>query len=253
MKPGYPDTRFVGQHIIRLSVVNSTNNYASELFKSDQWSEGTAIIAESQNAGRGQRGAVWQSLSGQNLLVSFMLTPSGHGISGTFDLNKAVAVALRETVSGFFSSPVWVKWPNDILTLDGKLAGILIENQMTGERAERTVVGIGINVNQSGFMNLRATSLRLLSGQTIAVDEVFYELCRKLEFYYSLLINGQKAIIEDLYNKHLWGMGKVCRFADNLEEFSAEVMGTDEFGRLVLKMEDSILRHFDVKSIIWED
>jgi len=253
MKPGYPDTRFVGQHIIRLSVVNSTNNYASELFKTDQWSEGTAIITESQTGGRGQRGTVWQSLSGQNLLVSFMLTPSAQGISGTFELNKAVAVALRDTVVSFVPGPVWVKWPNDILTRDGKLAGILIENQMTGDRAERTIVGIGLNVNQSGFINLRATSLRLLSGQSIAVDEVFFALCKKLEFYYSLLITGQKAMIEELYNKNLWGIGKVCRFSDNVEEFSAEVMGTDEFGRLVLKLEDAEFRHFDVKSIIWED
>jgi len=242
----------IGQHIIRLSEIDSTNNYASELSKTDKWSEGTAIIAEFQTGGRGQRGTVWQSLRGQNLTMSIILTPDIHCITGAFALNKAVAVALRNALARFVAGPVWIKWPNDILTTDGKLAGILIENLMNADRIERCIAGIGININQTDFNLLRATSLKLLTGYQHSIDEVFGEVCCSMEAVYSRLKAGETESIEDEYNWNLFGLGSFRTFSDNVEEFEAEVLGTDDFGRLKLKDMTGSIRIYDVKSVVWE-
>ena len=117
---------------------------------------GLVVAAREQTAGRGQRGNTWESGPGLNLSFSIVLRPAGIHPARQFCISEAVALAVAETVeeelrSNGVDDPVYVKWPNDIYVGDRKICGILIENTVTGTHIDKSIVGIGLNVNQREF------------------------------------------------------------------------------------------------------
>ncbi len=117
---------------------------------------GLVVAAREQTAGRGQRGNTWESGPGLNLSFSIVLRPGDLHAVRQFCISEAVALAVAETVeeelrSNGVDDPVYVKWPNDIYVGDRKICGILIENTVTGTHIDKSVVGIGLNVNQREF------------------------------------------------------------------------------------------------------
>lgn len=119
---------------------------------------GLVVAAREQTAGRGQRGNTWESGPGLNLSFSIVLRPAGIHPARQFCISEAVALAVAETVeeelrSNGVDDPVYVKWPNDIYVGDRKICGILIENTITGTHIDKSVVGIGLNVNQREFLS----------------------------------------------------------------------------------------------------
>lgn len=117
---------------------------------------GLVVAAREQTAGRGQRGNTWESGPGLNLSFSIVLRPAGIHPARQFCISEAVALAVAETVEeelrrNGVGDPVYVKWPNDIYVGDRKICGILIENTVTGTHIDKSIVGIGLNVNQREF------------------------------------------------------------------------------------------------------
>ncbi|MFI5220658.1 MAG: biotin--[acetyl-CoA-carboxylase] ligase, partial [Bacteroidia bacterium] len=121
----------IGKYIIRLETVDSTNNYAAALISKSKPAEGTAIMADFQDYGRGQRETIWESENGKNLLVSFILYPQ-IDTADYFLLNECFSLAVREVIEDITGLDVKIKWPNDILVNNKKIAGILIENSIRG-------------------------------------------------------------------------------------------------------------------------
>lgn len=109
-----------------------------------------SLSPNGQSRGRGQRGNSWSSSAGANLTFSVVLCPGFLETAQQFYLSKAVSLAVCDTVESFGVRPQ-VKWPNDIYIDGRKVAGILIENDLAGNFLSRSVVGIGINVNQTEF------------------------------------------------------------------------------------------------------
>ena len=162
MVKGLSETLFTGRNLIKVKTIASTNNYALELLANNEPIEGTAIMAEYQQSGKGQRGSGWLSDEGANLLVSLIFYPRFLSPNNQFYLNIIASLAVMETVNNFCRADVKVKWPNDVYANERKIAGILIENSIRGSQIFSSVIGIGLNINQTSFpqFDVEATSLK---------------------------------------------------------------------------------------------
>src|ERR1700741_5411456 len=159
------ETLFIGQNLVQLDAVASTNTYAMQLLKDVKVIEGTVITAENQTEGKGQRGNTWKAEPSMNLTFSVVLFPDFLSSSDHFYLSKITALALYDSLSELFDPSqhdIKIKWPNDILVNEEKIAGILIENVFRLGKLQQSVVGVGLNVNQEDFSALknRATSVK---------------------------------------------------------------------------------------------
>ena len=122
-------TLFIGQNLVKLSEVNSTNTYLKELVsKSEPLIEGTVIMADHQFAGRGQKDNIWYSQAGKNLTFSIYLKPSSLAVSKQFILNMVICLGIVDALKPILGNDSKIKWPNDIYFKNNKLGGILIEN-----------------------------------------------------------------------------------------------------------------------------
>lgn len=139
---------------------------------------GTALMARCQSAGRGQRGNSWESEPGKNITLSLMLRPEGLPAARQFELSEAVSLGVADLLDNLGIDDVCVKWPNDIYVADRKIAGILIENTVSGPLIARAVAGIGLNVNQAEFRSdaPNPVSLRQLTGTDHPVDQLAADL-----------------------------------------------------------------------------
>ena len=128
----------IGNHLIELDVVDSTNNYAANLLIKTKLVNGTAIMTHFQTGGRGQRGAHWISEPGKNLLFTIVL--NGHFIDANnyFLLSKSIAISINEVVEELTGKVGFVKWPNDVYVDGKKIAGILIETTLVKNKINCT-------------------------------------------------------------------------------------------------------------------
>jgi len=233
---------------IWLESINSTNNYAAQLLKEGKTQNGTTILTKRQTAGRGQRGNSWQAEPGLNLTFSVVVYPD-MDVKHVFFLNMVVSLAVSKALEVYYPGPVSVKWPNDIYVGTHKIAGILVENQFRGERIVSSVLGIGINVNQENFgPDLRATSLRLLTGKNESLEAVFQTCFEQLDFYLNLLMDQQFALLSKQYHEKLLGVGQRMEFEDETGVFEGVIVGVDEDGKLKIKRTDGI-RKYELKAV----
>ncbi len=239
-------TLFLGKNLLILPECPSTNTLAAELSHTGQAPEGTVIITHHQTAGRGQRGNTWQSGKGLNLTFSLVLHPVFLTAIQQFQLNKSVALAIHDVVQKYTEDPVRIKWPNDILIGHKKVCGVLIENQLTGDKLSRSIVGIGLNVNQADFDSPMASSLMIHSGKPIDLTKLFDELLQSLEWRY-LDLKTSKAPNDD-YLKSLFRINEEHVFIVEEKEIKGTIRGVDDSGRMLVEINQNI-RPFDLKTI----
>ena len=175
------NTLIIGHKIIPLDNVNSTNSFLSENLNDSSFFEGVVVVANTQTQGRGQGENLWHSNSGDNLLFSVLLQPKCDLIY-QFYLNQFIAVSICQTLMQF-GLDCQIKWPNDILVNKKKIAGILIENKIQGRMLHSSIVGVGLNVNQSDFPDqlINPTSMKLLLKDSIDINQVLETLIVQLE------------------------------------------------------------------------
>ncbi|MBB5282831.1 BirA family biotin operon repressor/biotin-[acetyl-CoA-carboxylase] ligase [Rhabdobacter roseus] len=242
---------FLGKKILYLPTCHSTNDIAAEIVRDATYPEGTLIITDQQTAGRGQRGHAWVTSQGQNFTLSLLLKPTFLRPEASFLLSQAVALGVRNYLQRYLKS-VWVKWPNDIYIHDYKAGGILIENTWQGSRLTHSVVGIGLNINQSTFEAPRATSLRLETGQLWSLPAELPWLLQSLEQYYLRLRNGAEAAIREEYMSCLLGYQQARAFRAGDEVLTGTIVGVSTAGRLRVEVvPEGRIREFEVKTIEW--
>src|SRR6476659_5800909 len=145
---------FVGQSLVKLHEVDSTNDYLKNLLSNSKpLIEGTVIMAEYQTAGRGQKGNVWKSEKGANLTFSILLRPSFFNVNQQFQFNKAVSLGISDVLIEILGKEAKIKWPNDVYFNNQKLGGILIENTIKGNFLKESIVGIGLNANKNQLLD----------------------------------------------------------------------------------------------------
>jgi BirA family transcriptional regulator, biotin operon repressor / biotin---[acetyl-CoA-carboxylase] ligase len=221
--------RHIGRRLIHLDATDSTNTRAAELAYDSAYA-GTVVTTDLQTRGRGQRGRVWESPPGVNVLLSALLFPPP-ALRRPVVLTAFAAVVVGETILQVTGKQTRIKWPNDVL-LDGKkVCGILIESGVArADRDPHFVVGIGLNVNQTAddFERLGlpdATSLSTAVGQRLDVKGITELLIRNLDAEFDRLLAGELAAVEACWQ---WRLGL------NDRPVTVELMDATEVrGRLV--------------------
>ena len=209
------------------------------------------LWTESQSAGRGQRGHSWHSIEGQNLTFSMLLTPTFLPVTEQFLLSEIVALALVRTLAEY-GIECRIKWTNDIYAGDNKIVGILIEHALSGDKLSRTIVGIGLNVNQEAFPSdlPNPTSMFVERGVKFDRREVLERIVANLEALYSELEAGCKAEIEKMYIDTMYHLGEPHTYAyPNGERFTAIIRGVRHSGELCLEHEDGVVREYAFKEV----
>jgi BirA family transcriptional regulator, biotin operon repressor / biotin---[acetyl-CoA-carboxylase] ligase len=223
-------------NLIILSDTDSTNNYANRLITEGRAVNGSVVLSHYQKSGRGQRGNTWESAPGKNLLASIVLFPAFLLPGKQFSLSKITSLALvdllREHTQG-----VTVKWPNDIFVDNKKIAGILIETSILGNQFHSAVAGIGLNLNQEKFSAElpNPISLKLIAGKDFNVKEMALQLREIFMKWYQKLEAGFIAEIDETYHENLFRINEWAVFQKKNNSFEARILGTGEYGQLILE------------------
>lgn len=242
----------IGQKIIHIEKLDSTNNYIANLVKSGTLTNGTVIMADEQTAGKGQRGSSWTSEPYNNLIFSCYITHSDLLISNQNALNYFVSLALISLLKekGIHAQ---IKWPNDILVGTLKIGGVLIENQIHYDKIKSSIIGIGLNVNQKHFSGLKASSILNETGKETNRTVLGLELIEKLNVYLNLLRIGKFEILKKEYMELLWGSKELLDYQDKFTSFKAQILDVDSTGKLHLKLQNGEQRIYDLKEIQFKD
>ncbi len=241
-------TLFLGKEVIYMPSCHSTNDIALQMLKKPDTREGLVLITDHQTNGRGQRGNNWESDSGSNLTLSIILKPNFLQASDQFYLNMVASLAVRRMVDYFVNGQdVKVKWPNDVLLNEKKVAGILIENTLQRSSIQWSVVGMGINVNQQGLSLEKATSLFEVTKSMNSLPELFEKLIESLEYYYLKLKSGKREELKEEYLQHLFGFQEFRKYRTEYL-FNGKIIDVEETGRLVMETTKG-LQSFDFKEV----
>ena len=164
---------------IGLEEAKSTNTYLLE--HAPSLPDRTVVYTYRQTAGRGQKGNSWESEPGMNLAFSLLLKLPPVEVRKQFYISEAVSVAICDFLSQF-AEGFKVKWPNDIYHHDSKICGILIENSLDGKQIAHSVIGVGININQTRFVSdaPNPVSLKQITGNDYNLDQLLHDVCQRM-------------------------------------------------------------------------
>ena len=208
--------------------------------KNPCYAHGDAVVAVEQTAGRGQRGNVWSSKAGENLTFSLVWEADFVAAKEQFRISEAVALALVDTLAGY-GIEAQIKWPNDIYVGHKKICGILIEHDLGPQaRLARTIVGIGLNVNQTQFEDWipNPTSIALLTGERKGTNDVFGDLYEALERRFGQLKESPEEVQRD-YLAHLYRLDRPATYAlPNGKQFRATIRDVKPTGELIVEHEE---------------
>lgn len=237
-------------HLIKLSAISSTNDFLKQLSASGQLEDFTVVWAEQQTEGKGQMGGRWVSESSKNLTFSILLNGTLLKIEDLFTLNVMVANAVIKALNFFEFDHISVKWPNDILSYNKKIAGILIENNIRADGTIHSVVGIGINVMQTLFDGFpQASSIFLQYGEVVEQEQLLSKIVSLLKSSVLDLRGGAKEEW-DFYHEHLFRKDVASVFETTLgQRFMGIIKNVNHHGQLVVEPEHGDLKYFNLKEI----
>lgn len=237
--------------IIKLNAIDSTNSYMRRLSSEENLEDYTIVTAKHQTQGRGQMGTVWSSENSKNLMFSVFKDTSKFQVEYPFLISMVTSLAILKTLQSFSITKLSIKWPNDILSEDKKICGILIENVIKQNSLSNTIIGIGLNVNQTEFNNLpKASSLKLITGNVFDLEEVLFETIKNLKHYFKILKRGDYDTLKTDYETYLFRKDKPSTFKDSEGlVFSGYIKNVTLFGNLQVLLEDDVVREFDLKDI----
>ena len=232
-------------HVIKLDATDSTNDHLRQMLLANKLTTPTVVWSLFQKKGKGQRGQVWTSKAGENLMFSLYIPSLTSSADQLFSIHKIVSVCLADWLLSLQIPNISVKWPNDILSGNKKLAGILVESSIQKSMAKSIIIGMGINVNQIQFPQLpNATSMRLCTAKTYDLNALLLSVVPKL-------IDGLTLPKKDwdvAYHQFLYGLNQNRRFVSGKHEFEGIIRSVSPEGKLVLETETGE-QLFDVKEL----
>ena len=238
--------------IIKLSAIDSTNSFLKEMASSSTLENFTVAVTENQIKGRGQQGSTWESEEGKNLIFSVFITFKSLSVLDKKYLNYAVSLAVFEVLQQENIPRISIKWPNDILSANKKIGGILIENSLKGSKISSAIIGIGLNVNQTRFSSTlkKASSLKLTSNRTFNLAQLLEDMVVSLQSKIVLLNTKDFSSLETSYLNVLYKINIPTMFKDsNAVLFMGIIRGISMDGKLQVALEDETLREFGIKEI----
>lgn len=211
----------------------------------------TVVVAKSQLKGRGQMGTTWQSEEGKNLTFSILKNFNSFKVVHQFNMNICISLAICDALRELSIPNLKVKWPNDIMSGSSKICGILIENVLKGQLVHNSIIGIGLNVNQTYYENLeKVASLKSLTGKFFDLDELLNKILERLKFYLIEIEGKSVSQLLPSYLKLLFRKDKPSTFKNKEGQlFMGFIRGISPEGKLVLELEDNIFKEYGLKEV----
>ena len=237
--------------IIKLDATQSTNTYLKDLSFKKELDDFTVITTRNQTLGRGQMSAKWESEPGKNLAFSVLKNNINIPIQRVFLVSVCVSLAIVDALKRLGIPDLSIKWPNDILSGNSKIGGILIENILSGSKIKRTIIGIGLNVNQEVFKNApNASSLKNIINVDFDLDSVFYSLIEQLHLYLNKPIDSLEQELYAEYHSYLFKIGDKSSFENQDGSlFTGAIEKVSIGGKLIVKHEGGNLQEYGLKEI----
>ncbi|WP_423129118.1 biotin--[acetyl-CoA-carboxylase] ligase [Gaoshiqia sp. Z1-71] len=242
----------IGHTIVRIESTPSTNNYATSQVRENEVEAGTVFLTYRQTAGRGQLSNVWESETGKNLTFSIFLQPAFLDIRRQFLLAKVVCLGLEAFLSEL-TGQVTIKWPNDIYAGDRKICGVLIENAIMHGQISQSIVGIGVNINQTRFVSdaPNPVSLKMLTGRTYDPDVLLTGLLLKISFFYRKLENGRYRELDEAFLQKLYRLNEWHTYRDETHQYTGRIIGLNEIGQLKIEEKDGPVHEYHFKEVAY--
>ena len=238
-------------NIIKLNAIDSTNTYLKQLAKETLLQDETVVVTNHQLSGRGQMGNGWLSREGQSLTFSMFKVFGKLQIEQQFMISMVVSLAIVKTLKSLNVPKISIKWPNDILSANTKIGGILIENVLEGSFVKYSIIGVGINVNETAFPNLpQASSLKLETGKTFQLEEVFDTILKNGFKSLNKLSEKYFSELKKLYENNLFQKEMVSVFETPEDvRFNGIIKGVSDIGELLIETENDPLQKFQLKEV----
>lgn len=243
----------IGKNIIWKDNIGSTNTYLKSSIQSGQiFDNGDIIIATDQTHGKGRGTNNWESEPNKNLTFSIFLKPEFLKAEDQFLLNKAVSLGIFNFVKSTISDQkISIKWPNDIYINDKKVAGILIDNTISGNTIEHSIIGIGININQINFSkNLpNPVSLFNILNKEFNLEKCLDSLCNFLNVEYSHLLNSKFTKLDQSYHSALYKLNEYYHFKIGNKIIKSKIIGVSDLGKLQVELFGNVIEEYDYSEI----
>ncbi|WP_409416873.1 biotin--[acetyl-CoA-carboxylase] ligase [Flavobacterium sp. PS2] len=236
--------------LIKLDAIDSTNEFL-KLLSSQQESENfTVVTAENQTKGKGQMGEVWRSDIGKNLIMSVLVRDFLLDSEQFFNLNIIFSLSVIKALEELNIPDLSIKWPNDIMSYNKKIGGILIENTLKSDGTIVSVVGLGLNVNQTNFENLpKASSLAVICNAQFNKENLVVSIVEIMKENI-FLWNKQSSFFWGEYFNKLFRKGVPMPFKNvNNKNFMGIIQGVSPIGKLQVLLEDDSVSEFEIKEI----
>lgn len=236
---------------IRLDVTSSVMDFVRS-YNPIEPREVVLVTAEHQTLGRGRGSHLWESERGCNLLLAFCVRPRGFAARDQFMLSRAMALSVCRALEVYGEGFV-VKWPNDVWHDGKKIGGILIENNICGHVVERSVIGVGVNINQEKFSSdaPNPVSLRQILGREVERVFVLADIVRFFRHYYGAVTGGDTCGVVDDYMARLYRRTGWHSYRDGSGCFRARLEDIERGGHLVLVDEGGCVRRYDFGEVVF--
>lgn len=232
--------------IITLKEIDSTNNYAKVLLNKNCASFPLLITSNKQTKGRGYGSNIWFSEQGKNIMCTYMLKNFILKKYNIFYVNIIFSIAIKNVISEATKKNVSIKWPNDILVENRKICGILIENIVQKDNVI-SLVGIGLNVNQTSFPNFEREATSLKKETKKSFDAKY--IIERLNYWIKATAISSYKCNYTHYLSSLYLKGKINNFIINNSVFRASIQGVTQEGLLVILTDLGIKKIFSIKEI----
>ena len=238
-------------NIIKLDAIDSTNSYLKKIILEKDISDYTIVTANFQTEGKGQLGYMWESEDSKNLLCSIYKKDLGIKVEDQFVLSMLVSLSIIRTLEKLNLPKLYIKWPNDIMSDNKKICGILVENMVKQNSIKESVIGIGLNVNQDTFKNLpNATSIKKIKGVAFNIDELLNDLANNIKKQFIDFNQSKIDLIFRQYEDVLYRMNIPSTFKNSEGDvFTGFIKGVNNLGRLKVLLEDNLTKSYSIKDI----
>ncbi|MDG3580834.1 biotin--[acetyl-CoA-carboxylase] ligase [Galbibacter pacificus] len=238
-------------NLIKLDATDSTNSFLRQLAIQKELEDYTVVTTNRQDAGRGQMGTKWVSEAGKNLTFSVFKRIECLDKDELFYLSMAVSLAIYDTLVYFTIPQLKIKWPNDILSVNSKICGILIESIIQNGKLSASIIGVGLNLNQTNFDGVtNASSLKKITGVYYQKDEVLLKIIENIKKYEAWIVNRELSKLKKAYERNLFRRNKPSTFKlNNGTLIMGFIKGVANNGCLKVLMEDNVMKEFDLKEL----
>ena len=254
--------------ITHFNNIDSTNSYLQNLLDKGEDVADNVVVTDFQTSGKGQGKNVWQSEDGKNLLFSIALDMSFLKAEDQFLLTQMVSVAMINVLKNYLPEEnLFIKWPNDIYFNNKKIAGILIKNEIKGIMLGTSIIGIGLNVNQTTFdENLpNPISMKMITGKDYDLEEILLAISCQLSAVSNyvnrqqttdnrpcITFNFQFSTFNSQYTSYLYRYKQWTFYEHEGIVKEMMIIGYDRFGRLILKEKNDCEVVCDLKEIVFK-